>query len=116
MINMHPQGLVVFWYTYFVDVAPPHSWQVRLFAYLAMGPGRNAMLQLFADSGNFSRRLLSVKANGKFSGPEATPELFFKVRRYSLSDRLFQGCIHVVQHVVDVHKSHAHKSHAHKSL
>lgn len=73
------QGLIVFWYTYFVDVAPPHSWQIRLFSYLANGPGRNAMLQLFADSGNFSRRLLSIKANGKFSAPDASPEMFFKV-------------------------------------
>lgn len=40
---------------------------------------RQLLLEFFAASGDFTRRLTSVKANSKFSSPFAGPEDYFSV-------------------------------------
>jgi raffinose synthase len=54
-----------------VDPAGPHTWPVRAFRTLASGPFRTNMLGFFKVSGDFTKRLVSVKANGKFSSPDS---------------------------------------------
>ena len=41
---------------------------------------RDMLLEFYAASGDFTRRLTSVKANSKFSAPDAGPEDYFSVR------------------------------------
>ena len=43
------------------------------------------MLEFFATSGDFTRRLTSVKANPKFSSPLSGPEDYYSVSTYYLS-------------------------------
>ena len=38
------------------------------------------LLEFYAASGDFTRRLTSVKANAKFSSPFAGPDDYFSVR------------------------------------
>ncbi len=38
------------------------------------------MLEFYATSGDFTRRLTSIKANSKFSSPLAGPEEYYSVR------------------------------------
>jgi len=64
-------------YQWVVDTAPAESWPVRLFTYLATGPFREMLLEFYAASGDFTRRLTSVKANGKFSHPDAGPDDYY---------------------------------------
>jgi raffinose synthase len=66
-------GLLKF-YQWVVDTAPPESWSVRTFTYLATGPFREMLLEFYAASGDFTRRLTSIKANSKFSSPAAGPD------------------------------------------
>ena len=61
-------------YEWLVDKAPPGSTRVRMFTYLANGPLRKPLLNFYAMAGDFSRRLVSVKANGKFSSPTAAED------------------------------------------
>lgn len=39
------------------------------------------LLEFYAASGDFTRRLTSVKANGKFSHPDAGPDDYYAVGR-----------------------------------
>jgi raffinose synthase len=57
-----------------VDPAAPNSWAVNFFSFLATGPLKGSMLSFFRVSGDFTKRLISVKANGKFSAPDAGPD------------------------------------------
>ena len=41
---------------------------------------RQSMLEFYATSGDFTRRLTSIKANSKFSSPLAGPEEYYSVR------------------------------------
>lgn len=41
---------------------------------------RDMLLEFYAASGDFTRRLTSIKANSKFAFPEAGPEDYFSVR------------------------------------
>lgn len=54
------------------------STSLAFFASLARGPFRNFLIEFYAQASHHSRRLLSIKANGKFaaidSGPEAGVE------------------------------------------
>lgn len=74
------QALVLFFYIWIVDPAAYGSWPVSFFNYLATGPLRNAMLQFYADSTIFTRRLVDIRANSKFSSHEATAEDFHHLR------------------------------------
>ena len=65
------QVFVLIFYQFFVDPAGPHTWPVRAFKSLASGPLRTNMLGFFKVSGDFTKRLISVKANGKFSHPDS---------------------------------------------
>ena len=60
------------------------------------------LLEFYAASGDFTRRLTSVKANSKFSAPDAGPEDYFSVRMQhlpghchhsSLSIPLYRACL-----------------------
>lgn len=44
---------------------------------------RENMLEFFATSGDFTRRLTSVKANRKFSSPLSGPEDYYSVSTHS---------------------------------
>ena len=52
--------------------------QSRHLSWLSSGC-RDNMLDFFATSGDFTRRLTSVKANPKFSSPLSGPEDFYSV-------------------------------------
>lgn len=67
------QVLFLFFYQSVVDPAGPYTWPVDLFKKLARGPFKGGMLSFFRASGDFTKRLISVKANGKFSTPRAGP-------------------------------------------
>ncbi|CAL8470414.1 g9956 [Coccomyxa elongata] len=69
--------LFVKFYQYIVDPAPADSWPFRLFLWLATGPFKQSMLEFYATSGDFTRRLTSIKANSKFSSPLAGPEDYY---------------------------------------
>ncbi|KAK9820373.1 hypothetical protein WJX72_009606 [[Myrmecia] bisecta] len=71
------EALLLKFYQYVVDPAPPGSWPVALFTWIATGPLRSLLLDFYAASGDFTRRLTSIKANSKFSSPFAGPEDFF---------------------------------------
>lgn len=73
-------------YECLVQRAPPGSARVRAFTYLANGPLRSFMLNFYATEGAFSRRLTSIKANGKFSSPDATKDTSWKQRTENLAD------------------------------
>lgn len=51
----------------------------QVFRYFATGPLKQMMLEFYAASGDFTRRLTSVRANSKFSAPFAGPEDYFTV-------------------------------------
>jgi len=68
------QAVFIIFYQWVVDPAADGTWPVKFFTYLVTGPLRNPMLQFYADQTNFTRRLVDVRANSKFHGPEATPE------------------------------------------
>jgi raffinose synthase len=57
-----------------VEPAPPDSLRVRGFAALAQGALRGAMLGFYASASDFTRRLTSVRANGKFARPDSGAE------------------------------------------
>jgi raffinose synthase len=57
-----------------VEPAPPDSLRVRAFAALAQGALRGAMLGFYASASDFTRRLTSVRANGKFARPDSGAE------------------------------------------
>ena len=46
---------------------------------------RENMLEFFATSGDFTRRLTSVKANAKFSSPLSGPEDYYSVSQRPLT-------------------------------
>eukprot|EP00210_Caulerpa_lentillifera_P006619 g6324.t1 len=69
-----------------MDKAPPGSASVRLFTYLANGPFRKPMLNFYAMGGDFSRRLTSVKANGKFSSVGAEHDSKWRKRKENLKE------------------------------
>lgn len=68
------QAVFILFYQWVVDPAADGTWPVKFFTYLVTGPLRNPMLQFYADQTNFTRRLVDIRANSKFHGPEATPE------------------------------------------
>jgi len=84
-------------YDWLVDKAPPGSMSVKVFTYLANGPMRRPMLNFYAMAGDFSRRLTSVKANGKFSHPSATEDKSWKLRKENLAN-----VIHYLKTELDV--------------
>lgn len=61
-------------YQWVVEPSPPNSLANRFFAYLARGVLRHGMLSFYAAASDFTRRLISVRANGKFSSPDAGPD------------------------------------------
>ncbi|KAG2451611.1 hypothetical protein HYH02_003392 [Chlamydomonas schloesseri] len=63
-------GFLIF-YQWVVEPAPPNSLAVRFFAAAAKGMLKPAMLSFYATASDFTRRLTSVRANGKFSHPDA---------------------------------------------
>jgi Raffinose synthase or seed imbibition protein Sip1 len=68
------QAVFIIFYQWVVDPAADDTWPVKFFTYLVTGPLRNPMLQFYADQTNFTRRLVDIRANSKFHGPDATPE------------------------------------------
>jgi hypothetical protein len=68
------QAVFIIFYQWVVDPAADDTWPVKFFTFLVTGPLRNPMLQFYADQTNFTRRLVDIRANSKFHGPDATPE------------------------------------------
>eukprot|EP00803_Ostreobium_quekettii_P005322 evm.model.scf_2114.1 EVM.evm.TU.scf_2114.1 scf_2114:2316-14243(+) len=73
-------------YELIIDPAPPGSLRVQAFTALAHGPLKNTLLQFYAAAGDFSRRLISIKANGKFSSPQAGPGMRYLEREERLGE------------------------------
>ncbi|GFR50303.1 hypothetical protein Agub_g12493, partial [Astrephomene gubernaculifera] len=73
LMGLATAGFLIF-YQWVVEPAPPNSLAVRAFAAAAKGILRPAMLSFYANASDFTRRLTSVRANGKFSSPDAGPE------------------------------------------
>ncbi|KAJ9514794.1 hypothetical protein QJQ45_028464, partial [Haematococcus lacustris] len=61
-------------YQWVVEPSAGGSAAVRGFAALAQGVLRPAMLGFYAGASDFTRRLISVRANAKFSSPDAGPD------------------------------------------
>ena len=59
-------------YKFIVDPAGPNSWAVAAFQWVATGPLKQNMLGFYKVSGDFTKRIVTVRANGKFSRPGAT--------------------------------------------
>lgn len=57
-----------------LDSTPSNSWRMKWFTALITGPLRPMLLRLYATSSDHTRRLMSVKANSKFSASTAGPE------------------------------------------
>jgi raffinose synthase len=68
------QVLFLLFYQYIVDPAGPNTWPVAIFKRIATGPFKGSLLNFFAVSGDFTKRIISVQANGKFSRPDATAD------------------------------------------
>jgi hypothetical protein len=66
------QALILLFYIWLVDKADYGTWPVSVFDYLTKGVLKKAILQFYADSTIFTRRLIDIKANSKFSSPDAT--------------------------------------------
>ncbi|EFJ39616.1 hypothetical protein VOLCADRAFT_100756, partial [Volvox carteri f. nagariensis] len=73
LMGLATAGFLIF-YQWVVEPAPPNSLAVRAFAAAAKGFLRPAMLSFYATASDFTRRLTSVRANGKFSHPDAGPD------------------------------------------
>ena len=59
----------------------PHDVQSnRLQLQVMTGIHREMLLEFYAASGDFTRRLTSIKANSKFSSPAAGPDDLYSVR------------------------------------
>ena len=56
-----------------------HSMMVSASDWMKMHAIRELLLEFFAASGDFTRRLTDVEANSKFSSPFAGPEDYFSV-------------------------------------
>jgi hypothetical protein len=78
------QALVLLFYQWVVDPAADGEWPVRLFAAAASGPLRQQVLRFYGDQTNFTRRLVSVRANAKFAAPDAGPDALGGGRREDL--------------------------------
>ncbi|GLI71623.1 hypothetical protein VaNZ11_016892 [Volvox africanus] len=74
LMGIATAGFLIF-YQWVVEPAPPNSLAVKVFAAAAKGILRPAMLSFYATASDFTRRLTSVRANGKFSHPDAGPDV-----------------------------------------
>ncbi|GIM11600.1 hypothetical protein Vretimale_15098 [Volvox reticuliferus] len=74
LMGIATAGFLIF-YQWVVEPAPPNSLAVKAFAAAAKGILRPAMLSFYATASDFTRRLTSVRANGKFSHPDAGPDV-----------------------------------------
>ena len=79
------QAMIILFYQWVVDPAADGAWPVRFFSFLASGPLRDPMLQFYADQTNFTRRLVDIRANSKFHGPEASPEAIHSGKKENLA-------------------------------
>lgn len=61
--------------------------QTEAFAYAARTVLKPAMLSFYAAASDFTRRLTSVRANGKFAGPDAGPDADWVSGRSGLKGR-----------------------------
>lgn len=68
------QAVLVFLYRFIIEQAEAGSPAHRAFESFATGCLRLPMLRFFADASDFTRRLVSVEANGKFAGIDAGPD------------------------------------------
>ena len=60
------------------------------------------LLEFYAASGDFTRRLTSVKANAKFSSPSAGPDDYFSVQTRTVMttvEHWAADCVFIVEHV-----------------
>ncbi|MEW5300241.1 MAG: hypothetical protein WDW36_003183 [Sanguina aurantia] len=73
IVGLGTAAFLIF-YQSLIEPAPPGSLRVRCFAAAAQGFLRPAMLSFFAAASDFTRRLTSVRANSKFSSPDAGPD------------------------------------------
>jgi len=85
VIGLGTAAFLIF-YQAVVEPAAPGSWPTRWFTRLAGGPLRPLMLAFFANASDFTRRLVSVKANGKFCHPDAGPDDEWGGRPEALGD------------------------------
>jgi raffinose synthase len=96
-------------YQALVDPAPPNSWPVRTFRALALGPLRPVMLEFFAASGDFTRRLTDVRANAKFARPDASPADYWTGEPEDLAGVVASlRARHGVRHVIAWHSLSAY--------
>ncbi|BDA43643.1 probable galactinol-sucrose galactosyltransferase 2 [Coccomyxa sp. Obi] len=58
-------------YMWFIEHAPPDSRRIRWFTRQSKGKFRTTILHFYAQTSDHVKRLTSVKANGKFSAPDA---------------------------------------------
>lgn len=80
------EAALIKFYQYVVDPADPDTWPIRFFTWAATGPIKSNLLEFYASSGDFTRRLTSVKANGKFSSPSAGAQDYWTEEPERLGD------------------------------
>ncbi|DBA91995.1 TPA: hypothetical protein ACH3X2_003884 [Trebouxia sp. C0005] len=80
------EAVLLKFYQYVVDPAEPGTWPIRFFTWAATGPIKSNLLEFYASSGDFTRRLTSVKANGKFSSPSAGAQDYWTEEPERLGD------------------------------
>jgi len=90
VVGLGTAAFLIF-YQWVVEPAAPGSLPVRAFTAAAQGPLRSAMLGFYAAASDFTRRLVSVRANAKFSAPDAGPEEPWAGR----SERLWEVVAHL---------------------
>lgn len=69
----HIESLIIHGAKYVLDNSTSTSWVMRIFTTLATGPFRSTLLRFYSTLSDHTRRLISVRANGKFASPESGP-------------------------------------------
>lgn len=73
-------------YQWVIEPAAHDSLAVKSFARAAQTFLKPSMLSFYASASDFTRRLTSVRANGKFSSPEAGPDADWEIMEERLGD------------------------------
>jgi raffinose synthase len=67
----HIEAVIIHGAKYILDNSHSTSWVMRFFTTLATGPFRSTLLRFYSTVSDHTRRLISVRANGKFASPES---------------------------------------------
>lgn len=75
------EAAVMSWMKRTLEGSPSDSKSIEVFIAMATGPLKKSLLRFYAAASSHSRRLLSVKANGKFENVDQGPDATLAVER-----------------------------------